>query len=316
MNGILNLNKPSGPTSFDMVRLVKRLTGTRHVGHGGTLDPGASGVLPIMFGQATRIGELLLSATKSYRARVKLGVETDTYDAEGRTVAEADASGITLTDVEGALAPFRGAIAQTPPMYSALKHEGQPLYKLARAGKHVERPPREVQVFRLEALDWAPPYVTLEIDCGHGMYVRSLAHDLGHALGCGAHLAGLERTRVGTFSLEDSVSVEKLFDAAQAHYLSEELHSLDTVCLDLPAAILAEEEERTVRYGQPLPGEEGASPQHDLQPCRAYGPDGYLIALLRYDSPESLWRPWKVFAPEAAEHPAEQAISGATGDEL
>ncbi len=316
MNGILNLNKPSGPTSFDMVRLVKRLTRMERVGHGGTLDPTASGVLPILFGQATRVGEFLLSSTKSYRARVRLGVETDTYDTEGRTVAEADPSGITLADIRLALAPFRGTISQTPPMYSALKHEGKPLYRLAREGKQVGRQPREVQIHRLEAVDWAPPEVTLEIDCGHGMYVRSLAHDLGQALGCGAHLAALERTRVGNFTLEDSVSVERLFDAAHGRHLSEDLYSLDTVCLDLPAAILAEAEERTIRYGQPLAEDEGAPSQPDLQPCRAYGPDGSLVALLRYSSPGGQWQPWKVFAPEAADDPKEQALLEATEDEL
>jgi tRNA pseudouridine55 synthase len=193
LDGILNIHKPTGKTSYDMVAMVKRLSGERRVGHAGTLDPAASGVLPICLGRGTRVIEFLAEASKTYHARIELGVETDTYDASGRIVQRKDGSAIGLKEIEVALLPFRGLIEQTPPRYSAIKHQGRRLYELARAGIEVEPRSRPAMVYRLEILGWAPPTVTVEVECGKGTYLRSLAHDLGQSLGCGATLQELVR---------------------------------------------------------------------------------------------------------------------------
>ncbi len=218
MDGILNIDKPPGRTSYSVVAMVKRLSGERRVGHAGTLDPAASGVLPVCLGQATRVVEFLMATTKVYRADVELGVATDTYDATGQVTFRADASGIAIARLEDALEPFRGAIRQTPPMFSALKHRGQPLYQLARAGVSVERRSRAVTIHRLELISWQPPVAVLEIECGKGTYIRSLAHDLGQSLGYGAHLKNLVRTRCGIFDIRDAVSLPKLEEALQRGY--------------------------------------------------------------------------------------------------
>ena len=197
MDGILNINKPAGKTSFAVVAMVKRLTGEKHVGHAGTLDPMATGVLPVCLGQATRLVEYLMDTTKTYRAEIELGVSTDSYDREGAVTQKCDASAVTLAQIETALNSFRGVITQIPPMYSAVKHQGKPLYELARAGIDVERKARTAKIYSLEIRDWQNPFLTIEVNCGKGTYIRSLANDLGQALGCGATLSALERSRCG-----------------------------------------------------------------------------------------------------------------------
>ncbi len=298
MNGILSLHKPAGPTSFDMVRLVRRLTGLRRVGHGGTLDPAASGVLPVLLGQATRVSEYLHSATKTYRARVRLGIATDTYDAEGQVVATADPSGVALGQAREALECLRGQTWQTPPMHSALKRQGRPLYRLARAGIEVDREPRRVRIDAITLLAWEPPSLTIEVVCGRGTYIRSLAHDLGQALGCGAHLGSLVRTRVGPFTIEDALTVEALFDAVHGGALPERLYALDWAMLHLPAAVLAPAETRALRHGQTLAADPSSPALAAGTPCRAYGFDGALVGLMTLDASEGRWRPAKVFSPE------------------
>ena len=213
MDGILNINKPQGKTSFSIVALVRRLSREKHVGHAGTLDPAATGVLPICLGRGTRLIEFLVDTTKTYHARVELGAVTDTYDGSGQIISQADTSRIKRQQLESALASFRGSIQQTPPMYSAVKHHGQPLYKLARAGIEVDRKSRTAIIHRLELISWKPPVATLEVECSKGTYIRSLAHDLGQSLGCGAHLKSLVRTRCGLFDIKDAVPVSKLEEA-------------------------------------------------------------------------------------------------------
>ena len=300
MNGILVLNKPAGPTSFDMVRLVKRLTGLRRVGHGGTLDPAASGVLPILLGQATRISEHLLTGRKAYRAEVRLGVVTNTYDSEGEILSDVDASDATEVQVEAALAAFRGAILQTPPMYSAIKQKGKPLYKHARQGIEVKREPRAVEVYLLNLVRWQPPTFTLEVECSKGTYIRSLAYDLGAALGYGAHLRSLVRTRVGPFSITDALSVEALFDAAHGGYLHTRTFAMDWPLMNMPAAILDSDEVAEVRQGRSieidtssLRNGEGEWPGQTS--CRAFDPDGVLVGLLMLDDEGATLRPTKIF---------------------
>ena len=230
VNGFLVLDKPVGSTSMDAVRRVKRLTGMKkRVGHGGTLDPLASGILPICFGQATRLMEHLINETKGYRMDVRLGVSTDTYDAEGRVVEERDPSDITREQVEQALEAFRGTIFQKPPMHSALKRGGKRLYELARQGVEVEREARQVEVYSLDLLDFNLPIITLESECGRGVYMRSLAHDLGEMLGCGAHTAGLVRLRTGGFRIEDAVTLDQFAQAAEEKRWKEMILPLDSL---------------------------------------------------------------------------------------
>lgn len=210
MNGFLIVDKPAGITSFDVVRAVRRLAGTRKVGHAGTLDPMATGVLPVAAGSATRLLEYLMGGEKTYRATLKLGTTTDTQDAEGQVLQTRPWDHVTRDLLHRQLDDFRGAIEQLPPMYSAIKQNGQPLYKLARKGEEVERKTRRVTIHALELTAFEPPRVELLVTCSKGTYIRTLAADLGEALGCGAHLTALRRTRNGLFDETDSVSLDRL----------------------------------------------------------------------------------------------------------
>jgi len=291
-DGILNVNKPRGRTSFSIVAQVRRLTGERRVGHAGTLDPMASGVLPVCIGQATRLVEYMMDTGKTYRAEIELGVTTDTYDAEGKVLTKTDAGHITREQVKAALGPFRGQIEQTPPAYSALKEHGTPLYKLARAGMAVAPKKRRARIDRIELTDWQPPVFTLEIDCGKGTYVRSIAHDLGQALGCGAYLKNLVRLRCGIFDIADSVTPEDAEEAFRTGYWQELLYPLDSVLTSLPGAVVNEETEKAIRSGKTV-AMDGVPAEAKLG--RAYNQCGNLLAVLKYDEASGLWHPEKVF---------------------
>lgn len=210
MDGFLVIDKPQGPTSFDVVRQVRRLLKTRRVGHCGTLDPMASGVLPIAVGEATRLVEFVMEGDKVYRATLKLGEVTDTQDAEGTVLLVRPLTGIDADRIRSVVGTFVGPLEQVPPMYSALKRNGQPLYVLARQGVEVERAARRVEIRCLELLAVDLPFVTFEVTCTKGTYVRTLAHDLGQALGCGAHLTALRRLRTGAFAEADAVALSSL----------------------------------------------------------------------------------------------------------
>ena len=291
LSGILNIDKPRGWTSHDVVAKVRRLTGQRRVGHAGTLDPLATDVLLVCLGQATRVAEYLMASQKRYRATLRLGVSTDTYDAEGRVTRDVGPVDVSLQEIEAALSTFVGEIEQVPPMYSALKRGGQPLYKLARRGETVERRPRRVTIETLEIVDWAPPELRLEIVCSPGTYIRSLAHDLGERLGCGAHVTALTRLASGRFTLADAVSLETLAKAVAAGDWMHLLYPLDAALLDFEAVTVDVMGARRLRHGQPIPC--SAPPATALG--RAYGPDGTLIAVVAYDPEAALWRPKKVF---------------------
>lgn len=297
--GILNINKPRGRTSFAVVSVVRRLTGVKRVGHAGTLDPIADGVLPLCLGSATRIVEYLVDSPKAYRGTVHLGVTTDTYDSEGAVVATGDPGGVTRAQVEEALLHFVGPIRQLPPMYSALKHQGKPLYRYAREGKEAPREERTVNVYRIDLLRFDPPLVELEIECGRGAYVRTIAHDLGQRLGCGAHLEALTRLRSGPFALEDAIDLDAFESAVRADTWRELLLPPDRVLESWPAALLEGEHVLDVRSGRlvlltPLRVEQGGPAPEAL--CRAYSSDGEFLAILRYRGSER-WQPEKVFAP-------------------
>ncbi len=303
MDGVLNLNKPSGPTSHDMVDRVRAAARIRRVGHAGTLDPLATGVLVICIGRATRIVEYLMPGQKVYRAELRLGVTTDTYDAEGEIISTAPVDH-TRAQVEAALAPFRGAIEQIPPMYSAVKHRGEPLYRLARRGVQVEREPRPVEIFELTMEAWNPPDCTLKIVCSSGVYVRTLAHDLGQALGCGAHLTELTRLASGDFWLEDSVSIEEFERQAGEGRWRDSVQPIDAALDHLPALHLTDDEARRICTGQaitPPSPTKALSTKGNGPPAehlaRAYGPGGTFLALIVHDEENRKWRPRKVFSP-------------------
>jgi tRNA pseudouridine55 synthase len=216
MNGVVVVDKPAGLTSFDVVARVRRALGERRVGHAGTLDPLATGVLPVCVGEATKLVPFLMGGDKEYEAEARLGVTTDTLDATGTVVAEASADHVSRADVAATLPRFRGRILQTPPMHSALRVDGRRLYELARQGVEVERVARPVEVHALELTAWTPPTLGLRIRCGKGTYVRSLIADLGAALGVGAHMTELRRTRVGAFTLATALSLDAIMAAGPA----------------------------------------------------------------------------------------------------
>ena len=210
INGILILDKPTGMSSNYALQRVKRMFGARKAGHTGSLDPLATGLLPICLGEATKFSQFLLDADKRYQTTAQLGVRTDSSDADGKVVETKPCEHITVTDVEAQLPQFRGLISQVPSMFSALKHQGQPLYKLARAGKTVAVKPRQVTIHNLELLSFKHSQVRMDISCTKGTYIRSIVEDLGLALDCGAHVAQLRRLQAGPFVAEQMVTLEDL----------------------------------------------------------------------------------------------------------
>jgi len=288
--GILTIDKPSGITSHDAVRRVRRITGQRRVGHAGTLDPLATGVLILCLGQATRVIEYLMADDKVYRARIRLGISTDTYDAEGKITFQAKTDGISRVQVEQALEAFVGILEQTPPMYSAIKHKGTPLYRLARRGEVIPRQARTIKIEALDFLEWAPPELEIRVHCSKGTYIRSLAHDLGQQLGCGAHLTGLVREASGRFSLEHAITLDDLERAFTAGRGPSLLQPFDAALQAFPSVAVNRVTEREIRFGQRV----RLSKALQTPMCRAYSIDGHLIALLRHDS-DGYWQPHKVF---------------------
>ena len=294
VDGILVLNKPQGVTSMDMVRMAKRVTRVKRVGHAGTLDPIATGLLPICFGQATRLMEYLVDGRKVYRASFTLGTATDTYDALGEVTKSGDASGVTREDVAALLPGFTGAVTQQPPMFSALKHEGKRLYELAREGIEVERPARDVVVHSIEILGWEPPTVELEVTCGRGFYMRTLANDLGIALGCYAHLSALVRTSAGPFVLADAHEPRELEEAGDEW--RELLVPPDAALARLEAIVVEPAAERHLRNGQAVSVPAAGVYAKHLDERRAYSTAGLFLGIVRFSRPDSMWQPEKVFA--------------------
>jgi len=250
IDGALLVDKPLGLSSNAVLQKAKKLFGAAKAGHAGTLDPLASGLLLVLFGEATKFAGPLLDADKEYVATVKLGERTTTGDAEGE-VLEAKPVDVTQASLLPVLERFRGEIEQVPPMHSALKHKGTPLYRLARRGQEVERAPRRVLISELELVKFDTPSVVLRIVCSKGTYVRVLAEDIGEALGCGAHLAGLRRTAAGRFRIEDAVTLERLEKIQMAERV-QRLRSLPALLEGLPRAELGAVEEARLRQGQAL----------------------------------------------------------------
>lgn len=258
IDGILVLDKPAGVSSNRALQMAKRLYNAAKAGHTGSLDPLATGVLPLCFGEATKFSQFLLDADKAYESSFLLGVATDTGDAEGAILETRDTTGLTEAAVAAALDTFRGEIEQVPSMYSAIKHQGQPLYKLARQGVEVERKARRVVIKQLELRGFeagAQARVHIYLECTKGTYVRSVAEDLGKLLGCGAHVVSLRRTQAGPFSLQDSVTMSTL-EALQANERQADMDALllpaDTAVKALPLVKLSESGGFYIRQGQPV----------------------------------------------------------------
>jgi tRNA pseudouridine55 synthase len=291
-HGIFNINKPYGLTSHDVVAEVRRLLDVRRVGHAGTLDPIATGVLLVCVGQATRVAEYLMRGEKLYHATFHLGIETDTYDATGRVVRETPLPALSVEEIERALEQLRPMKQQLPPPFSAVRQGGERLYRLARRGIAVQLKPRSIEIIALEMRAWQPPLLTLEVRCSPGTYVRSLAHDLGVLLGVGAHVCALQRRASGAWRIEEAITLEQLRTAVVQGEWMQYLHPLDTALQDLPRLEVTEEMAMRVTQGQwvSIPDAPAAFP------LRIYTPDGNLRALLRpADDKPGWWQPDKVF---------------------
>jgi tRNA pseudouridine55 synthase len=289
INGFIVIDKPTGVTSFAMVALMRRLTKVRRVGHAGTLDPLASGVLPIAVGQATRFIEYMDDAPKTYVARVRFGEATDTYDAEGEVTERGDASSVDADALRAVLGEFTGDISQTPPLYSALKVAGKPLYRYAREGRDVAVAARTVRVESIEMRSFQEGVAELEVTCGKGTYIRSLAHDVGRRLGCPAHLAALARTRSGGFGLGDAHTPAELEALAAEGRLEEALLAIDRAVERRPAAIFEAAHSADVRAGRDVVLDARSSGGI----CRAYSSEGWFLGVLRA-SDKGGWHPEKV----------------------
>jgi len=296
LDGILVVDKPAGPTSHDIVGLVRRLSGMKRVGHGGTLDPFARGVLPIFLGRATRVVEYHLGDRKQYRATVCFGASSTTDDLEGELTpvllgGPGAAPGLVLSRdaVEAALAAFRGPIVQVPPAYSAIKVAGRRAYALARAGQQPELAPRSVEIDRIELLEWDAadperPIAVIEVDCSAGTYIRAIARDLGASLGSGAYLGALSRTASGPFRLAEAIPLDTVRAAVEEGpaALAKLLLPIDSG-LDLPAIQLTDDELKAVVRGQFIRPSAGSSGPASERPVRLLAPGGELAGFGRWD---------------------------------
>src|SRR5262245_3333569 len=253
MDGVLIVNKEVGWTSHDVVAKVRHLLGGTKVGHAGTLDPAATGLLPLLIRKGTRVAEYLMEWDKEYRAVLRLGETTDTQDATGTVLERQATEQVTPAAIHKVVHDFRGAIEQVPPMYSAVKVEGVPLYKSARAGKMIDRKTRAVVVHELEILAIDGRDVTLRVICSKGTYIRTLCADIGAILGVGAHLLSLERRRVGPLTLDRALTIDDLVTRQAIGRLGDDLLSLDQVLQELPSLAVDEHTASRVRHGVPVP---------------------------------------------------------------
>jgi len=285
VEGLLYIDKPSGPTSHDVVRTIRRLAGIRRVGHTGTLDPLATGLLIVCLGRATRLAEYLTGLDKQYVASIRLGQETDTYDAEGSVITEKPVN-ISASQLDSALDHFSGEIEQIPPMFSAVKIDGQPLYTRARQGEVIERPSRLISIYDLRLIQWSSPNMEIQVHCSSGTYLRTIAHDLGQYLGCGGYLASLRRISVGDHLLEESIPLN---DLTQEN-LTELIRSTDTAVRHLPREIFNSEQALAFFHGQSVPI------QIEQQPgslVRAYDDKSRFVGII--ESVDNHWFPRKIF---------------------
>lgn len=288
--GILNINKPAGLTSHDVVQRIRRILGIKKVGHTGTLDPLATGVLVVCVGRATRLIEYIVPGEKQYRATLKLGETTNTFDSDGNIVATADPSAITEAAVRQALTRFVGTIQQVPPIYSAIKKDGTPLHRLARQGQSVSPPPRTVHIATIDLLAFEPPFATIYVTCGAGTYIRSLAHDVGQLLAVGAHLTELVRVANGQWHISSAVTLEDLTQAVNAGKLQTVLIPPEAGVTHLPHRRLSAAEKQAVLNGRRIDANQSFSSGTIV----GVDDTGHLVAILAPTDDHQL-KPKKVF---------------------
>ncbi|TKB59468.1 MAG: tRNA pseudouridine(55) synthase TruB [Nitrospira sp.] len=286
LEGVLVVHKEAGWTSHDVVAKVRSLLRGSKVGHAGTLDPSATGVLPILVGRATRIAEYLIDWDKEYNAVMRLGETTDTQDATGQILSRADPGAITEDMLQAVIAQFRGVQQQLPPMYSAVKVGGQPLYKAARAGRTVDRAERSIVIHQLEIVAIHGRDVALRIVCSKGTYIRTLCTDIGQALGVGGHLYALERRRVGPLSIEQAVTIDQVASHLTMGTLSRQFMSLDQLLVQLPAVVVNAEQAQRVLNGSPIfpMGVGQLLPAHSTVSVRLKDEAGQLLAIGTHDT--------------------------------
>ena len=291
VSGVLVIDKPTGMTSHDVVQIVRNGTHIRRAGHTGTLDPRASGVLVVLVGPAVRLSEFISASEKRYQAVLRLGLTTDTYDMDGNVLMSSPVN-ISYEELEETLKTFIGEFDQIPPAYSAIKINGEKAYERARRGEEVEMEPRKVRVDSIELLDWESPEAIIDIQCSSGTYVRSLIHDLGEKLGCGATLVGLRRTKNGRFSLRDAVSLRRLQEAFVNGDWYRFLIPAAEALGDWYTVELTLDQVDQVRHGHRVPAVEDV-PIDTI--ARAVSEEGELVALVEYDAEAHEWQPRKVF---------------------
>jgi tRNA pseudouridine55 synthase len=289
ISGVLVVDKPVGLTSHEVVQIIRRGTNIRRAGHTGTLDPRASGVLVVLLGPAVRLSEYVSASDKRYQAVIRLGATTDTYDADGEILNTSPVD-VTEEQFTEALNEFIGEIEQVPPPYSAVKVKGKKAYEAAREGEELELAPRMINVYNLELLEWTPPEAVIDVYCSSGTYVRSLAHDLGDKLGCGAHLVGLRRTKSGRFTLREAIPLRKLRDAFENNTWYQYLIPAAESLSDWVSVILTHEQVEAIRHGHRIPADAGSN-----ELAAGISEQGELVALLELDPIANEWQPKKVF---------------------
>ena len=293
MDGLINIYKEKGFTSHDVVAKMRGILHMKKIGHTGTLDPDATGVLPVCIGKGTRLCSLLENHDKTYEAVLLLGLETDTQDISGKIVDKKTVS-VTEEQVLAVLDGFRGKIMQIPPMYSALKVNGKKLYEYAREGKVIERSPRPVEIYELKVKNMDLPRVTLTVTCSKGTYIRTLCHDIGQALGCGGCMESLVRTRVGSFYLKDSITLQELEEKRDRNLLESCIVSVEELFADFPGVHTAEMYDILVRNGNRI-GNNMLKEKTVENKVRMYDSSGLFVGIYEYDPGRKDYKPLKMF---------------------
>lgn len=299
LNGIINVYKEAGFTSHDVVAKLRGILKQKKIGHTGTLDPDATGVLPVCLGNGTRLCDMLADKSKEYIAVMRLGVVTDTQDMSGKVLQEKEVV-CSEEEVKTAIFSFEGEYSQIPPMYSALKVNGKKLYELAREGKEIERQPRQVFINEIEILSMDLPLVKFRVGCSKGTYIRTLCQDIGEKLGCGGAMDSLQRTRVGNFKLENALTLAEIETLSKEGNISEKVIPVDFVFTALPKTVVKKEFRKRIDNGNALLTRqvtvtEGALQEKPGTQCRVYNDEDVFCGVYEYHAEDRLWKPVKMF---------------------
>ncbi|MFL2759639.1 MAG: tRNA pseudouridine(55) synthase TruB [Dehalococcoidia bacterium] len=295
ISGIINVDKPPGITSMDIIRRIRRASGLRRVGHSGTLDPLASGVMVVALGMATRLLEYITAADKSYNAIIEIGKRTDTYDAEGTVIDVVSDLSVNECDIQSAIEKLKGCHSQIPPMHSAIKVNGVKLYELARKGISINRTPRPVILHDASICNFESPDLRLEIKCSKGFYIRTFANDLGIHLETGAYLKKLVRTSIGEFNIVDSSSLDLVEEKLTGDDWGRVVQTMETALNPIRKLYLSVDETEKVQNGIPIPAETHNNSETNKTIAMALKNDGSMLAIMRLNKQESIWHPEKVF---------------------